>query len=274
MNTSKNRRGFKFNFSQVLDVKVLITGGANGIGKATAEKLSQWHEVTVFDKDREALEDPDDSIRTIEGDVRAPEEVEEAVSEDLDVLINCAGYYELAAVEDQEFEALEKMVETNFYGYFHTMKAAIPVLKQNGGRIVNISSIAGKSSFPFYGGYSASKHAVEALTDSARIELHDTDINVVLVEPGPVETGFNRRARKALEKYIPESVYSELYREIAERETQGEDAEETVETVVKAVETSRPKTRYLSGRKAWLTATLEFLLPISALDRIKRKVFY
>ncbi|MFB6100883.1 MAG: SDR family NAD(P)-dependent oxidoreductase [Candidatus Nanohalobium sp.] len=236
-------------------MQVLITGGSNGIGKATAQQLQEkGHEVTVFDQ-----EEPDYEVNFHQGDVRDEERVKEVVEEEeFDVLVNCAGFYELGSIEDMEREVVEKIFDTNVHGYLNFIRHSMPILRERNGRIVNIASVAGRVSMPFFGAYCGSKHAVESISDSLRRE--QDKVEVVIVEPGVVETGFNERARIALEKYLPDSYYSEEYEEIIEEDgLDGVKAEKAGKKVVKAVEASRPRRRYQVPFRAkmimWLSMT-------------------
>ncbi len=247
-------------------MKVLVTGGSNGIGKATSQQLiEKGHEVTVFDK-----EEPDYEVDFFQGDVRDEDRVKEVVeSLEFEVLVNCAGFYELGSLEDMGRETVEKIFDTNVHGYLNFIRHSMPMLRQKNGRIVNISSVAGRVSMPFYGAYCGSKHAVESISHSLRRE---SDVEVVLVEPGVIETGFNERARKALEKYLPNSHYSSQYEQILENEVlDGIDAEKAGETVVKAITSKRPNRRYQAPFRAKLVTWIS-LLPHSLKDKVFEKI--
>lgn len=244
-------------------MKVLITGGSNGIGKATAHKLQEkGHKAIVFDK-----EQPDYKVDFYHGDVRDEERVKEVVEKaDFDVLVNCAGFYELGSIEDMEKETAEKIFDTNVHGYLNFIRHSMPMLRENKGRIVNITSVAGRVSMPFFGAYCGSKDAMEGMSDSLRRE--QDEVEVTIVEPGVVETGFNERARNALEKYILESSYSEKYEEILEKGgMDGINTDQAAEAVVKAATADRVKRRYQVPTRAKLVVLLS-LLPHTVKDRI------
>ncbi|MFB6143703.1 MAG: SDR family oxidoreductase [Candidatus Nanohaloarchaea archaeon] len=254
-------------------MKVLVTGAASGIGKATAEKLAGKHETVAFDIDGEALSGLPAGIEKVQGDVRDEGDVASAVEgRELDVLVNCAGYYELGAIEDMEQDDVRKIFDTNFHGYLNFIRNAAPALRERNGRIVNVSSIAGRMSMPYFGAYCASKHAVEAATDALRMEMEGRGVEVVLVEPGPVETGFNERARKAVEKYLPDSVYSKDYEKILQQETRGVDAGKAAEKVVRAATSESPRRRYTVTSEAWLAPKLKRFLPRPVWYRLVRKL--
>jgi NAD(P)-dependent dehydrogenase (short-subunit alcohol dehydrogenase family) len=248
-------------------MKVLITGGSSGIGKSTAQKLQEkGHEAIVFDQ-----EQPDYKVDFYHGDVRDEERVREVVEKaGFDVLVNCAGFYELGSIEDMEKETAEKILDTNVHGYLNFIRHSMPMLREKNGRIVNITSVAGRVSMPFFGTYCGSKHAMESISDSLRRE--QDEVEVTMVEPGVIETGFNQRARKALEKYLPESFYSEEYEEILEeRGLDGIDADQAAETVVRAVTEKKAKRRYQTPTRAKFIVLVS-MLPHAVKDRIFEKM--
>lgn len=254
---------------------VLITGAGSGIGKATAEKLlERGHKVIAFDIDAEALEQLPEEIEIYQGDVYNEERVEQVVEQiDFEVLVNCAGYYEQGSMEDMPLEKVERIFEVNVFGSLNFTRKALPSLRKCNGKIINVSSIAGKVAVPFSGQYCGSKHAVEALSDALRMEVADQGIDVVVVEPGIIETGFNQNARKALEKYMPDSIYSENYQEILENGgLRGVDAEVPANKIVKIVETGNPKSRYQTPGRAKIFVALEKLSPVFLKDYIKKRI--
>ncbi|WEL20052.1 SDR family NAD(P)-dependent oxidoreductase [Candidatus Nanohalococcus occultus] len=157
-------------------MKVLITGAANGIGEATTEKLLEKEiEVIAVDNDKDALKELSEAVKTYECDVRNENEVQDLVGGlEFDVLVNCAGFYELGAVADVSSDTAEKMIDTNFHGYLNLIRHSMETLRDSDGRVVNVSSIAGRVSTPYFGVYSASKHAVEAMSDALRMRKHRT----------------------------------------------------------------------------------------------------
>lgn len=250
-------------------MEILITGGANGIGKATVEKLVSEHSVKVFDIDEKGLQQLPENAETFQGDVSDEERVKQVLEQlDLDVLVNCAGYYELGSIEDVESEDVMKQYDANVFGPLNFSRHATEMIRENSGRIINVASVAGRLTPPFFGIYSSTKHALEAISDAQRMELKEFDVDVVVIEPGPIETGFNRRAREELEKYIPGSDYSDKYSKILENETEGKTAEQAAEKIVKAIETDNPRARYQIGWQAWLGPKLKAVLPTFLTDRI------
>jgi len=255
-------------------MQILVTGGASGIGKATVHKLlEKQHNVVVLDIDEESLEQLPEEVTKYHGDVYDEERVKEVIeAEDFDVLVNCAGYYELGSIEDMDSDTLEDHFRTNVFGTMNVNRNAAPQLREKNGRIINVSSVAGRISMPFYGPYCATKYSIEALSDALRYEMRPFDVDVVIIEPGPIKTGFNERAREKLEKYLPNSIYSERYQKLLGNKGRAEvGAEKAANIVVEAIETSDPKRRYTVTWEAWLLPKLKRILPSRIWDYIIRK---
>jgi len=246
-------------------VRVFITGAANGIGEATTEKLVEnGHKVIAYDKDESSLENLPNQVQTYEGDVEDQERLQEVVKKEIfGVLINCAGVQKQGAVEDMSVEGFEEHI-----GTVKATKAALPMIRERDGRIINISSVAGKLTAPFLGGYSASKHAVEGFTDTLRMEMKDTDVEVVLVEPGPIETGFNEKGRENLRKYLSETKYAEDYKKKLETDYSGSNVSKPAQKILGAVEAKRPKSRYSTPLKYTILLKLKFLIPTFIQDYV------
>ena len=249
-------------------MRVFVTGAANGIGKATVEMLvDRGHKVIAYDRDGEALENLPGPVETYEGDVTDSERLEEVVRKEIfNVLVNCAGFQEQGAVEDMPADEFQEHFDTNFFGTLNAVKTSLPMLRERDGRIINVSSIAGKATIPFLGAYSASKHAVEGFSDTLRMELRDSEVDVVIVEPGPIKTGFNKRAEEALEQYVPGSRYSQAYRDRMNSGNDGAEPEAAAKTLVKAVESSRPRSRYTVTFQAFVLRRLKAFIPTPVFD--------
>lgn len=253
-------------------MRVFITGGANGIGRATVDHLDdRGHDVIVYDIDENAFDDLPAGVTAYHGDVYDEDRVREVVGkETFDVLINCAGYQEQGAIEDMDAGAVEKHFETNVFGLLHVTREALPMLRERSGRIINISSIAGTTAGPYWGSYAASKHAVEGASDALRMEVQEFGVEVVVVAPGPIRTGFNERGRQMLKQYLPDSVYADRYRERLEQEQHGAPPAKAASVIVNAVEADRPKPRYTVTWVAWLGPKLQAALPTRLWDRMVR----
>ncbi|MDY6761986.1 MAG: SDR family oxidoreductase [Candidatus Nanohaloarchaea archaeon] len=251
-------------------MKVFITGAANGIGRAAAEQLVEaGHDVAAYDLDGDALAELPDAVATYQGDVSDRDRVQEVVErEQFDVLVNDAGYQALGAVEDMDIETVRQHFDTNLFGMWTVTQAALPMLRERDGRVVNVSSMAGRIAAPFWGAYAASKHAVEGFSDALRHEMRPTGVDVVIVEPGPVRTGFNERGRDHLETYTGESAYTDRYRNVLDRSLGGVAPEKAGGVVATAATTTRPRPRYTVTWQAWLAPKLACLLPTRVMDWI------
>src|SRR5919202_5451914 len=172
---------------------VLITGCSTGIGRATAERLAgNGHTVYATARKPESIADLEaKGCRTMALDVtdeesmsaavRAVEEAEGAVG----ALVNNAGYSQSGAIEDVSMESVRKQFETNVFGLLRMCQLVLPGMRRAAsGRIVNVSSMGGRLTFPGGGIYHATKHAVEALSDAMRFEVGGFGVDVVLIEPG------------------------------------------------------------------------------------------
>jgi len=186
----------------------LVTGASSGIGRATALLLARSG-FRVFATVRsdagerslqtEAVGLPIEILHLDLADETGVADVVRTVIQRagrLDALVNNAGFALLGAVEDLPRADLRHQFEVNVFGAMQLCREVLPTMRaQRAGRIVNVSSLAGKVSVPLMGAYSASKFALEAFSDALRGEVKRAGIRVVLVEPGPVATNFNRLAR-------------------------------------------------------------------------------
>ncbi len=176
---------------------VLITGCSSGLGRALCEALprEQYYIVATARKE-ETLEclSVDLKMALDVCDLEGRKQVVEKVCRQtgrIDVLINNAGYSVRAAMEELSLEELRKMYEVNVYGCIGMMQAVLPQMRRQGsGRILNIGSISGRMTGIVNGGYCASKHAVEAITEATRYEVSNKGIEVCVIEPGAMETEF------------------------------------------------------------------------------------
>lgn len=249
-------------------MRVAITGAAGGIGSEAAKLLEEKnHEVLAVDRDEKGLEELEvTSTQCL--DIRDEDAVEEFVDEnEFEVLVNCAGYQEVGALEDMPSETVEEMFEDNVFGLLNMIRTSLPMIREKEGRIVNVSSMAGRATVPFYGVYSATKFSVEALSDALRGEVKEFGVDVVIVEPGYINTGFNVKGLEAIREYMPDSVYSEGYSKRLDRGgLPGTNAEKAGKKVMKAVTSSRPERRYTITWLAWLVPKMKRFMP--------RKIFY
>ncbi len=196
-------------------------------------------------------------------------------------LVNNAGIAIGSPLELIPLAQLRRQLEVNVVGQIAVTQAVLPLLRRAHGRIVNMGSIAGRATIPMMGPYSASKHALEALTDALRLELYPWGIDVSIIEPGAIATPIwdkSLRTSVDVESEIPEGKH--LYEEAAKavREAVGQAAARAIPTdavvaaVLHALTARRPKTRYLVGNDAKLRAIMMRWLPDRLQDWILKKV--
>jgi NAD(P)-dependent dehydrogenase (short-subunit alcohol dehydrogenase family) len=257
---------------------VLVTGASSGIGAACAQRLARnsWRVFAGVRKQGEAPAGTEELLLDVTdaGQIRA---AAEAVGDELHGLVNNAGIALAAPLEAVPIDELRNQLEVNVVGQVAVTQAFLPAVRRARGRIVFIGSIAGKSALPFLGPYAASKHAIEAIADSLRMELRPFGIAVSLVEPGsiltPIWTRSAARADELLEGMdgAVNALYGDriaAFRKIAmKRGAAGAPPDAVAEVVEKALTAERPRTRYLVGRDAKLRAGFQ-RLPDKLRDRL------
>jgi NAD(P)-dependent dehydrogenase (short-subunit alcohol dehydrogenase family) len=267
---------------------ILITGCSSGIGRATAlEAAARGHQVFATARDRSSISDLDghDGTVILRLDVTDTASisrvVEKAVagSGRLDAVVANAGFGQYGAVEDVPPEDWRRQFDVNVFGALETARAALPPMReQRHGTVVFVSSIAGKISIPFAAPYCAAKHALEAIADALRVEVAPFGIRVVIVEPGPIASRFGERARVEVGRFLDRpGPYSRFYGG-AERAMNRDfqmgmlPAEVVARTIVDAIESERPRTRYPLTSMARLFLPLKRLLPDRFFDWRMKKV--
>lgn len=253
---------------------VLISGASSGIGLCCAIMLAEkgfqvWAGYRK-EADGERLRFLHQYIIPISLDVTCEQSVQNALhlvmratdGRGLDGLVNNAGIVVGGPLEFLPIEALRRQWEVNVIGQVTLTQAFIPLLRQARGRIINMGSVAGLNALPFIGPYSASKYALEALTDSLRVELRPWGIQVAIIEPGVVATPIWEKSLQAavsLESALPSGLM-ELYgkvleilkAEIQKTAQRGFPPEHVAEAVLHALSSPNPRTRYQVGRDAKL----------------------
>jgi NAD(P)-dependent dehydrogenase (short-subunit alcohol dehydrogenase family) len=262
---------------------VLITGCSSGIGRDLAQRLAQaGYSVVATARKPETLDDLPVALK-LPLDVAQPASINQAVESVLqrfgriDILVNNAGYAMYGVVEEISDEQVQWMFDVNVFGALRMVRAVVPHMREQGaGRIINISSIVGKLALPVNGVYSATKFALEALSDALRLELAGFGIKVVLIEPGAIGTQFSDTAEAHAQAVLanPASPYRALYqkyRQFTDRMRQQEGGPEAVSKVVQqALEAARPKARYLAA--VGFSSKLVMRLGNSVWDFVLRRV--
>jgi NAD(P)-dependent dehydrogenase (short-subunit alcohol dehydrogenase family) len=289
---------------------VLITGCSSGIGRATALAFlgEDWRVYATARNpaDIETLGEEGCEIATLDvTDADDVERVVDRVIEDeghISCLVNNAGYGQMGPIEDVPIEQVHRQFEVNVYGPHRLLRAVLPHMREQGeGTVVNVSSAAGRVSFPGGGVYAGSKFALEAMSDALRSEVDEYGIDVVLVEPGPVKTQFRHRVDREVhgadddeqsadhderdadphgdtaddEPAIPgldrSGAYESFYELFSETQLIGGgglgaiSAERVAADVVDAASSTKPRARYQPGTVARI-ATLARHLPARWLD--------
>ena len=234
----------------------MVTGASSGIGRATAELLAE-NDYYVFAMARRMgrLEQiRSKNIEPICLDVTDAETIRAAVAHvitskgRIDVLVNNAGFGQLGAVECVSMEAAHQQFEVNVFGYARFMQEVLPHMRtQKAGCIINITSILGKISVPGFGWYAASKHAVEALSETLRGEVIKFGIKVVVIAPGLIKTEFAAKEFELLETVTHSPAYQKLLTALPHllaEEPKAPGPEIIAEAVLNATKTSFPSTRH------------------------------
>jgi NAD(P)-dependent dehydrogenase (short-subunit alcohol dehydrogenase family) len=263
---------------------VLITGCSTGIGRAAAERLGRAG-MTVYASARrpESIEDLKSAgCRTLALDVTDEDSMRAAVEEVertegvIGALVNNAGYSQSGAVETVPLEDVRRQFETNVFGLLRMSQLVLPGMRREGrGRIVNISSMGGKLTFPGGGIYHATKHAVEAISDALRFEVRGFGVDVVVVEPGLIRTSFGEAAVGSMPE--EDGPYAEFNSAVA-AVTQGVydgplgrlggGPEAVAKAIERALTAERPRTRYKVTASARVLMAQRSLLPDRAWDKV------
>ena len=274
---------------------VLVTGAATGIGEACATHLAArgWK---VFagvrrTEDGERLAAAPGSPEPLRCDVTDEHAVDQALAAiaertggRLTAVVNNAGVAVGGPVEYLALDEWRRQFEVNVFGQLAVTRAALPLLRAEGpgARLVFIGSIGGRIANPMMAPYAASKHALEAIAESMRHELHPSDIRVVLIEPGAVRTpiwGKGRQSADELEAELPAEAVQRyqwalaaIRKGMAMQERQGVAPLVVAQAVERALTEQRPRARYPVGRDAHLGAAAVRLLPDSVRDALLRRM--
>jgi NAD(P)-dependent dehydrogenase (short-subunit alcohol dehydrogenase family) len=269
----------------------LITGASTGIGRATALRLTGagWTVLAGVRKvaDGESLRSAGgERMMPLEIDVTdrtqiesAAERVAEIAPGGLNALVNNAGIGIGGPLELISEESLRAQFDVNVFGQIAVTRALLPALRRARGRIVILSSVGGRVALPLSAPYGASKHALEAIGDALRGELHSSKVKVVLIEPGSVATPIWGKSRTEAEQVsIPPELQNEyghvpaaLEKALRQTEQRGVPPEQVASTIERALTARRPHTRYLVGRDARAMVLGKALLPDRVFDLIVRR---
>jgi NADP-dependent 3-hydroxy acid dehydrogenase YdfG len=269
---------------------VLITGCSTGIGRATAERLAGdgW-KVHATARRPESIEDlAKKGCKTHALDVtdeRSMEAAVEEVSKDgpIGALVNNAGYSQSGAIETIPMSSVRRQFETNVFGLMRMCQLVLPGMRGAGsGRIVNLSSMGGKLTFPGGGVYHATKHAVEAISDALRYEVQGFGVDVVVIEPGLIITEFGETAAGSLADVEEHGPYAKFNSHVAALTANayagpmaklGAGPEAVAKKIAKALTARRPSTRYKVTSSARLMMGTRRLVSDRMWDRMVRSQY-
>jgi len=273
---------------------ILVTGATAGIGRFVAVNLAaRGNRVFATGRNAEALASlaseaasGGHTLSTLQLDVTSPDSIRDAVAavraqtggHGVDVIVNNAGYGQGGPLLEVSDATLREQFDTNVFGLMAVTRAFVPEMLARGrGWIVNVSSVGGRVTFPFFGAYHASKYALEALSDALRAELRSFGVHVALVEPGPIRSQFSERAFGSLPTAQEASPYATSYaraggiRSVSDRASFG--PEHVARAVGKAIGSRWPRARYVAP---WFLAIPLALLPVVPTwltDALFRRVF-
>jgi len=257
---------------------VLVTGASSGMGKETARKLlADGYTVYVAARRVDRMADLEALGATaLAMDISRDEQIVAAVERittengGVDVLINNAGFGSYGAMEDTTLEDARYQFEVNLFGLARLTQLVLPHMREKkAGRIINISSMGGRIYTPLGSWYHATKHALEGWSDCLRIELAPFGIDVVIIEPGAIDTEWGGIMVDQMMERSGEGPYSDQAKRMADA-AGGDGSPVTLiaDVIVKSAVAKKPKTRYVAGKYARQLLTLRKLVSDRTFDRI------
>lgn len=260
---------------------ILITGASSGIGKATVQlfALKGWNVIATMRKREVAAELQNTSnVHSYLLDVTDLLSIQSVVNQiiqnegQVDVLLNNAGVYDTAPLECMPKEAVERLIETNIKGTVYVTQALIPHFRENkSGMIVNISSIAGRTTFPFQSVYHLTKWAIEGFSEGLRYELRNMNIQVKSIAPGSVKTNLWKDLNKKSEEKYPslyKQTFERWFRYLNNNIQIGIKPEKEALYIYKAVTDGKDKLHYSPEFNTRLAILLHFIFPLNLYQRI------
>lgn len=272
---------------------VLITGATAGIGRMTALHLAKLgHHVIASGRkvaELAKLKDEAASLGTLDTlvlDVTSKESIDAAVAtvaeltggKGLDVLVNNAGFGVLGPTSEIDDAEMRRQYDTNVFGLMAVTRAFLPKMRERrSGRIINVSSVGGRITLPFFGVYNSTKYAVESLSDALRYELRAFGIDVSLIEPGVIRTNFEATAVGNLGQFdgTPYAAAVAKYEQMSK--TADRFASNPIviaKAIARAVNARRPAARYVAPRTTNVALWMSALLPTRVWDWAMRKVAF
>lgn len=234
---------------------VLITGGSSGIGKAIGEYLYS-KQFIVYGTSRNLEKNKDSIFPLVSLDVRNTESIQKAIQyivekeQRLDILINNAGVGITGPIEEIPQQEIINNFQTNLFGPIEVIKAVLPTMRnQNKGLIINITSIAGYMGLPYRGIYSASKGALELVTEALRMETKQFGVQITNVAPGDFATNIaaGRYHAPVIEGSAYQKVYSKVLKTMNDHVDSGGNPQQMAKAIYQIIETEKPKIHYKVG---------------------------
>ncbi|PIE14262.1 MAG: short-chain dehydrogenase [Rhodobacterales bacterium] len=271
---------------------ILITGCSSGIGYDAAHTLHRrgWRVFASCRQEKDCQRLREEGLESLPLDYSDPGSIAAAVSEvlertggTLDALYNNGAYAIPGATEDLPRDALRAIYETNLFGYHDLTCRILPVMRAQGhGRIVNCSSVLGFAALKYRGAYNSTKFALEGLTDTLRLEMRDTPIDIILIAPGPVTSKIRENSAAHFEKWIdwknsPRAVQYEtslikrLYAVKDKPDPFELPASAVSKKLIHALEAKRPKPRYYVTTPTYAMGFLRRILSTRAMDWVLNK---
>ena len=267
---------------------VVVTGASSGIGRATAEHLASagFHVLAGVRNDRDAEAVSSDHVEAVRLDITDEKQVaalaghieSDPQARPLRAVVNNAGIAVTAPVETIPLADWRRQFEANFFGHVGVIQALLPALLSSRGRVINVSSIGGLVAGPTYGAYSASKFALEAMSDALRREVQHLGVDVIVVEPGAIATPIWEKgiaAAATMQSSMTDEQrrrYDKINAGALQRAryaaANGVSPDQVAEVITKTITVPRPRTRYRVGRDAKIAARLVALLPDRVVDRM------
>jgi len=272
---------------------VLITGATAGIGRHVALHLARRGlRVYATGRNEAALtslrsEAKGLDLHAMRLDVTSESSIQEVrrridVDTDgygVDVLVNNAGYGQAGPLEQISDAELRRQYDTNVFGLMAVTRAFVGQMRDRGaGRILNVSSVGGRVTFPLMGAYNSTKYAVESMSDALRIELSQFGVRVVLIEPGVIRSEFGDRAMNELSRYRdPSSPYAGALARadqvLKQSEARAVGPECIAEAIEHAIAARRPRARYVAPRRTYFVLAMMKWLPTAWVDAAMRALF-
>lgn len=271
---------------------VLITGATAGIGRMTALHLAKegHHVIATGRKAAEltklATEAEGLRLDTLRLDVTSPASIADAVAavdlltdgKGIDVLVNNAGFGILGPSSEISDAEMRRQYETNVFGLMNVTRAFLPRMRERrAGRIINVSSVGGRITLPYFGVYNSTKYAIESLSDALRYELRPFGIDIALIEPGVIRTNFEATAVADIDTYrkTPYGRAFEKYEEMSKTANRfASDPIVIAKAISRAVRARRPAARYVAPRSTSFIIWFRVLAPTSVWDWAMRKIGY